>query len=76
LSAGLFHTECYALQFWSKLHTDVHIFEQLSEINESLEECDFMSVRDLYRKVKMVLSQDNSERVFGLKDTKLLLDLH
>jgi hypothetical protein len=33
-------------------------------------------VRDLYKKVKLVLSQENSERIFGLKDTKLLLDLH
>ena len=52
LSAGLLHMESYVLQFWSKLHTEVNFFEQLTYMNDSLEESDFESVRDLYRKIK------------------------
>ena len=35
-------------------------------MNDSLEESDFESVRDLYRKIKQCLSQENTERIFGL----------
>ena len=34
-----------------------------------------MSVRDLYKKIKVVLSQENTERIFKITDTQLL-DLH
>ena len=34
-----------------------------------------MSVRDLYKKIKEVLSQENTERIFQITDTQLL-DLH
>ena len=35
-----------------------------------------MSVRDLYKKIKEILSQENTERIFGLVDTNQLLELH
>lgn len=35
-----------------------------------------MSVRDLYKKIKEILSQENTERIFGLSDTNQLLELH
>ena len=44
-------------------------------MNEYLEESDLMSVRDLYKKIKEVLSQENTERLFKITDTQLL-DLH
>ena len=44
-------------------------------MNEYLEESDLMSVRDLYKKIKEVLSQENTERIFKITDTQLL-DLH
>jgi len=40
-----------------------------------LEESDLVSCRDLYRKLKQILSQDNAERLFGITDTQLL-NLH
>jgi hypothetical protein len=40
-----------------------------------LEECDLVSCRDLYQKLKKILSQDNAERLFGITDTQLL-NLH
>jgi hypothetical protein len=56
------------------LHSDP-IFSNISEINDYLEEKDFMCVRDLYKKVKEILSQPNTERIFDITDTQLL-DLH
>ena len=56
------------------LHSDP-IFSNISEINDYLEEKDFMCVRDLYKKVKEILSQQNTERIFDITDTQLL-DLH
>jgi hypothetical protein len=50
------------------LHSDP-IFSNISEINDYLEERDFMSVRDLYKKVKEILSQPNTERIFDITDT-------
>ena len=44
-------------------------------MNEYLEDSDLMSVRDLYKKIKEVLSQENTERIFQITDTQLL-DLH
>lgn len=35
-----------------------------------------MSVRDLYKKIKEILSQENTERTFCLADTNQLLELH
>jgi len=40
-----------------------------------LEERDLVSCRDLYQKLKKILSQDNAERLFGITDTQLL-NLH
>ena len=37
-----------------------------------LEESDLISCRDLYRKLKHILSQENAERLFGITDTQLL----
>jgi hypothetical protein len=34
-----------------------------------------LSVRDLYQKIKSILSQENAERMFGITDSELL-DLH
>jgi len=56
------------------LHSDP-IFSNISEINDYLEEKDFMCVRDLYKKVKEILSYPNTERIFDITDTQLL-DLH
>jgi hypothetical protein len=50
------------------LHSDP-IFSNISEINDYLEERDFMCVRDLYKKVKEILSQPNTERIFDITDT-------
>lgn len=40
-----------------------------------LEEKDMLSVRDLYQKLKHILSQENVERIFGITDSQLL-NLH
>ena len=56
------------------LHSDP-VFSNMSEINDYLEEKDFMCVRDLYKKIKEILSQPNTERIFDITDTQLL-DLH
>ena len=68
-------TENYTLQFWNKLRSDIGLFDSLTQMNEYLEESDLMSVRDLYKKIKEVLSQENTERIFKITDTQLL-DLH
>ena len=49
-------TDSYTLQFWSKLRQDIGIFDSLTQLNEYLEDTDLMSVRDLYKKIKEVLS--------------------
>ena len=33
-------------------------------------------MRDLYKRIKEVLSCDNAERVYGLADTAQLLEIH
>ena len=68
-------TDSYTLQFWSKLRQDIGLFDSLTQLNEYLEDRDLMSVRDLYKKIKVVLSQENTERIFKITDTQLL-DLH
>jgi len=55
ISANM-QTESYTLQFWSKLYSDIGLFDSLTSINDYLEETDLMSVRDLYKKIKEVLS--------------------
>ena len=67
-------SDSYTLYFWDMLHSDP-IFSNISEINDYLEEKDFMCVRDLYKKIKEILSQPNTERIFDITDTQLL-DLH
>ena len=37
-----------------------------------MEDKDLMSVRDLYKKIKTVLSQENTERLFQITDQQLL----
>jgi hypothetical protein len=37
-----------------------------------LEEKDLLCVRDLYKKLKTILSQENAERIFGITDGQLL----
>ena len=74
VSTGI-QTDSYTLQFWSKLRQDVGIFDSLTQLNEHLEDSDLMSVRDLYKKIKEVLSQENTERIFQITDTQLL-ELH
>ena len=47
----------------------------MSAIYDFFTEKDLSSVRDLYRKIKEVLSQDNCERLFNITDAELL-NLH
>lgn len=54
------------MQFWNKIQPDL---DRISKINDMLEERDLMSVRDLYKKIKHILSQENAERIFGITDT-------
>jgi hypothetical protein len=50
------------------------LFESLSQASFSdfLSESDLISVRDLYKKIKEILSQENTERIFKITDTQLL----
>jgi len=41
-----------------------------------LDESDFICVRDLYKKIKEILSRENTERTFDFLDTNQLLELH
>lgn len=56
------------------LHSEP-LFSSLSKINDFLDEQDFISIRDLYKKIKQILTQPNTERLFDITDTQLL-DLH
>ena len=38
-------------------------------VAQQLTEDDFTCVRDLYKRIKEILSCENAERVFGLADT-------
>ena len=60
------------MQFWNRLQPDLDL---ISKINDMLTEQDMLSVRDLYQKIKSILSQENAERMFGITDSELL-DLH
>ena len=57
------------MQFWNKIQPDL---DRISNINDMLEESDLTSCRDLYLKIKHILSQENAERLFGITDTQLL----
>jgi len=46
------------------------------QISECLTERDFLCLRDLYKRIKEIISQDNAEKVFDLQNTNQLLDLH
>ena len=67
-------SESYPLQFWSRLQNDLNQY-RVDKINDLLTEKDMLSVRDLYQKIKSILSQENAERMFGITDSELL-DLH
>jgi len=62
------NSDNYTLYFWDMLHSEP-LFSSLNKINDYLEESDFISVRDLYKKVKEVLTQPNTERLFDITDT-------
>ena len=49
-------TENYALQFWTKLRQEIRFFDHLPDLSFYMEDKDLMSVRDLYKKIKTVLS--------------------
>lgn len=73
------NTDNYSVYFWEILQqgsSDLFGPGIAQQICDHLEEVDFMSVRDLYKKIKQVLSQENTERVFNLADTNQLLELH
>jgi capsule polysaccharide export protein KpsE/RkpR len=46
-----------------------------SKINDYLEESDMLSVRDLYMKLKEILSQEGMDKALGINDTQVL-ELH
>jgi hypothetical protein len=49
------NSDNYSLYFWDMLHSD-SLFSSLNKLNDYLEESDFISVRDLYKKIKEILS--------------------
>jgi len=49
------NSDNYTLYFWDMLHSEP-LFSSLNKINDYLEESDFISVRDLYKKVKEILT--------------------
>ena len=57
------------------MRQDIGLFDSLTQLNEYLVDADLISVRDLYKKIKEVLSQENTERIFQITDTQLL-ELH
>jgi hypothetical protein len=57
--------EFFVMQFWQHIQPEL---DQVSKIHCMLEESDLQSVRDLYRKIKQILSQENTERIFGITD--------
>ncbi len=71
---GQFNSDCYAMYFWEMLHSDT-LFASLSKINDFLEDKEFCCIQLLYKKVKEVLSRDNTERFFDISDMQLL-ELH
>lgn len=72
------NTDNYSVYFWEQLQQNSDTFGQniAQKMCELLEEKDFQSVRDLYKKIKELLSQENTERIFGLSDTNQLLEVH
>jgi hypothetical protein len=65
------NTENYSVYFWELLQVNSDLFGQslASQISEYLVESDFICVRDLYKKIKEILSCENTERQFGFTDT-------
>lgn len=76
-SSGM-NTDNYSVYFWELLQVVNDRFGAniASLISEYLEEKDFSCVRDLYKRIKEILSQENTERIFGFSDTNQLLELH
>lgn len=70
--------ENYSVVFWDFLQTNTEMFEpNLAQmVAQQLTEDDFTCVRDLYKRIKEILSCENAERVFGLADTAQLLEVH
>jgi capsule polysaccharide export protein KpsE/RkpR len=60
------------LQFWNRIQPDL---DMASKINDYLEESDMLSVRDLYMKLKEILSQEGMDKALGINDTQVL-ELH
>lgn len=52
------NTECYTIAFWNKLQQEIGLFDSLSQgsFSDLLQESDLISVRDLYKKIKEILS--------------------
>ena len=78
LNYASMNTDNYSVLFWELLQANNDLFGQnlAPTLSEYLEESDFLCVRDLYKKIKEVLSQENTERTFGFKDTNQLLEIH
>lgn len=53
---------------------DVNLFESIAQSNftDLITEQDLISVRDLYKRIKEILSQENTERIFKITDNQLL----
>lgn len=70
--------ENYSVVFWDFLQTNTEMFEPnfAQMVAHQLEEEDFNCVRDLYKRIKEIISCENAERVFGLTDTAQLLEIH
>lgn len=68
------NSECYTIAFWNKLCQDVNLFESLSQgsFSDMIQETDLISVRDLYKRIKEILSQNSTERIFRITDDQLL----
>lgn len=60
------------MQFWNRIQPDL---DMASKINDYLEESDMLSVRDLYMKLKEILSQEGMDKALGINDTQVL-ELH
>lgn len=60
------------MQFWNRIQPDL---DMASKINDYLEESDMLSVRDLYLKLKKILSLEGMDKALGINDTQVL-ELH
>lgn len=68
----------YSVVFWDFLQTNTEMFEPnlVQMVSSELREEDFGCVRDLYKRIKEIMTCENAERVFGLQDTAQLLEIH